>query len=104
MIIGHKSARGGVKHDSVVNRTLEAGVDYTVGLSLKGLTVGEAALSLRGVNVADYAFSGFSYDPVSFTVTWTLNSAIGPDRLMVDLADSVTDQSGLKYETRLSLL
>jgi hypothetical protein len=42
-------------------------------------------LSLTGVNVAQYHFQSFHYDPITFSATWTLNAAINNDRLRIDL-------------------
>src|SRR5262249_51847668 len=42
-------------------------------------------LTLSGVNVASYGFSGLSYDPNMNDATWTLPSALGVDRLMMAL-------------------
>jgi len=58
------------------------------------VTVQQNDLSLRGVNVATYAFSGFSYDAGTFTATWTLADPIGPDKLSIALSDTVRDQTG----------
>ncbi len=68
----------------------------------EAVNVTQGDLSLRGVNVSDYAFSSFSYDPATFTATWTLDLAaqpdgsigIGADRLLIDLEDTVTDTNG----------
>ena len=54
-------------------------------------------LSLSGVNKTAYEFSDFSYDPNTYTATWTLSVAIQKDKLFIDLdgdgLDPVTDTS-----------
>ena len=45
-----------------------------------------ADLSVSGVNTTAYAFSGFSYNPGTFTATWTLAAPIADDYLELDLA------------------
>jgi len=58
-------------------------------------------LSVSGVNTTAYGFSGFAYDPVSKTATWTLDAPVGPDKLLIDLdADGIdpvvdTDESNV---------
>ena len=56
------------------------------------------SLVLTGLNVAQYAVSGFSYAPATFTATWTLSNPINTDKLLVDLHSSgpaaVTDAQG----------
>jgi hypothetical protein len=56
----------------------------------ENVVVAAADLSVSGVNTTAYAFSGFSYDPTTYTATWTLNAPIGDDKLALDL-----DASGL---------
>jgi hypothetical protein len=49
-----------------------------------------ADLSLSGVNVVAYHFSGFQYNSTAHTATWTLNTPIANDRLRLDLdADGI---------------
>ena len=38
----------------------------------ENVAVREEDLSVSGVNTTAYAFSGFSYDPASYTATWTM--------------------------------
>ena len=52
----------------------------------------QADLSLRGVNVANYAISNFSYDAISYIATWTLADPIGADKILVDLTGTVSAQ------------
>ncbi len=66
------------------------------------VTVEQDDLALHGVNVPRYTLSGFSYDPVTFTATWTLALpnqpggvvGIGADKLLIDLFEGVTDLAG----------
>ena len=45
-------------------------------------------LEIRGVNLANYAIAGFSYNSSTFTATWTLDQAVGSDRLVLELNGS----------------
>jgi hypothetical protein len=62
------------------------------------VNVQQASLALTGVNVANYAISGFSYNATTHVATWTLASRIGGDRLHIDLQSTgvaaVTDSVG----------
>ena len=49
------------------------------------VVVTAADLSVSGVNQTAYVFSGFSYDPNTYTATWTLAAPIAKDKLMLDL-------------------
>ena len=49
------------------------------------VVVAAADLSVSGVNQTAYAFSDFSYDPSTFTATWTLAAPLAKDKLMLDL-------------------
>jgi hypothetical protein len=42
-------------------------------------------LVLKGATVTEYAFSGFVYDSVNYTATWTVSGNLGPDKLLIDL-------------------
>ena len=55
---------------------------------------GLASLAVPGVNVASYTVSGFSYDPATFTATWTLAGLLRADRLTLAPAAGVTDPAG----------
>jgi len=50
-------------------------------------------LTVSGVSDT-YALADFSYDPDSFTATWTLAETVGADALQLVLADSVADAPG----------
>jgi hypothetical protein len=66
----------------------------------ENVVVDQTDLLLTGVNVPSYNVSGgtFSYDPVTFTATWTLPQPIGPDKLMLmlnaDGSDPIRDLAG----------
>ncbi|MHB1035357.1 MAG: Ig-like domain-containing protein [Pirellulales bacterium] len=63
----------------------------------EGVMVDKDDLTLTGVNTPNYDLAGatFSYDPASFTATWTLASAISADkfelRLNADAAGFIQD-------------
>ena len=44
-----------------------------------------ADLAVRGVNVASYPVTGFAYEPITHTGTWTLGRSIGNDNIILDL-------------------
>jgi hypothetical protein len=56
--------------------------------------VGLASLPIPGINVAAYTVSGFSYDPATFTATWTLATPLRADRLTLAPAAGLTDAAG----------
>jgi hypothetical protein len=62
------------------------------------VNVQESSLMVTGLNVAQYAFSGFSYNALTYTATWTLAAPIGRDKVLLDLQSSgsagVTDPAG----------
>ena len=64
----------------------------------ENVNVQEASLGLAGLNVAQYAFSGFKYNPATFTATWTLTNPIAADKLQISLhstgAAAVSDAAG----------
>ncbi len=53
----------------------------------ENVVVNQSDLLLTGVNTPSYNVSGgtFSYDPTTFTATWTLPQSIGIDKLMLTL-------------------
>jgi hypothetical protein len=57
-----------------------------------GISSGD--LQLIGINSPTFAFSNFSYNSLTFTATWTLASFLTRDKLLVHLADDVTDLAG----------
>jgi len=56
--------------------------------------VAQDHLALRGVNTTEAGIAGFSYDPATFTATWTFGAALGVDKWMVHLFDLVEDAAG----------
>ncbi|MCX5660871.1 MAG: hypothetical protein NTW19_14290 [Planctomycetota bacterium] len=59
--------------------------------------VSQSDLTVRGVNVPAYAISAFSTGTAadgSFEATWTLDGAVGVDKLLLHLADTVADTGG----------
>jgi hypothetical protein len=53
----------------------------------QAVSVQQDDLHVHGVNVPDYTFSGFTYDPVSHTATWTLanGQSFDTDTLTLDV-------------------
>jgi hypothetical protein len=64
-----------------------ANIDQIKVTFSKNVTVNQSDLLLTGVNVPSYDVGGgtWSYDPGSFTATWTLPQPIGDDKLMLAL-------------------
>lgn len=60
----------------------------------QNVTVAKGDLQLYGVNTAKYSVAGFSYDPMTFVATWTLAAPIGDDKVLIDLADTVSNVNG----------
>lgn len=51
-------------------------------------------LSVRGVNVADYPPTSFTYDPATMTATWTLARPLANDRVTITLDADAADRAG----------
>ena len=70
----------------------------------ENVAVDQSDLLLSGVNTTAYNVSGgtFSYDPTTFTATWTLPQAIGRDKLLLDLnadgSDPIEDSAGNRLD------
>ena len=70
----------------------------------QGVSVQSGDLTVRGVNVRPpgYAIDAFTYDPVSFTATWTFTPAAATDRLVftvdADAAAGVQSLLGLRLD------
>ena len=64
----------------------------------ENVSVLENSLRLTGLSGTSYSFSNFTYDPTTFTATWTLANPLAVDRLHAILAstglNAVTDPSG----------
>ena len=58
------------------------------------VTVPADALSVTGINVADYQPGAVMYDPATFTARWPLGVMPNVDRLQVHLGESVQDVVG----------
>lgn len=58
------------------------------------VTVSQDSLWLRGVNVADYQISSFTYDAATHTGVWTLSAPIQADKLVVSVGGNVSDPLG----------
>jgi Ca2+-binding RTX toxin-like protein len=59
VLIGHRTPRGSWKIDAVASATLDPGVDYVVGLVLRGPTV---SVSLNGQTITSYGYNGTTVD------------------------------------------
>lgn len=55
------------------------------------VVVSPGDLTLAGMNVPEYTFGDFAYDPETLTAVWTLSDPIGSDRLRIALSDTVKD-------------
>ena len=55
------------------------------------VSVQQSSLELRDANAANYAFSGFSYDSITFLATWTLASALPNNKLVMVLDGTPLD-------------
>lgn len=55
------------------------------------VTVPAASLAIRGVNVPNYVVGAPTYNAVTMTATWQLGSVVTADKLLLDLAATVTD-------------
>jgi hypothetical protein len=60
-------------------------IDQVIIKFNQDVNITAADLSVSGVSVVAYHFSGFHYDPVNCTATWTLNNVIDADRVRLDL-------------------
>jgi len=58
------------------------------------VTQGDLLVSGAFVTTYGYAASGFSYDPSSFTATWTLDRSLPAEKVRLQLRDTVHDSSG----------
>jgi hypothetical protein len=59
VIIGHYTAKSGWVKDAVVSKTIDAGVNYTLGVSLKGSTV---SVTFNGNVVLGYVYNADTVD------------------------------------------
>ncbi len=77
-------------------------VDQIVVRFSEGVSVQQNDLVLHGVNTPTYATSGFSYNPTTFTATWTLGEALAADKLLIELAaagaDPIRNAAGVRLD------
>jgi Ca2+-binding RTX toxin-like protein len=59
IIIGHYTKKSGWVNDAVVSKPIDAGVDYTLGVSLKGSTV---SVTLNGQAMVGFAYNAVTVD------------------------------------------
>ncbi|MBC8426980.1 hypothetical protein H8E07_22935, partial [bacterium] len=55
----------------------------------KDVSVIESDMVLYDASASAYAIDSFTYNSSTFTATWALSAPIGPDRLSIDLSDSM---------------
>lgn len=60
----------------------------------QNVNVNQAALALRGLNIANYTASGFTYDASSFTATWNFATPFANERLQGTLNNVTSTQFG----------
>jgi hypothetical protein len=59
VLIGHRTAKGGVVIDASISKPIDTGTDYTLGTTLKGSTV---SVTLNGQMVLSYSFNALAVD------------------------------------------
>jgi len=100
VIIGHYTAKSGWVNDAVLARTIDAGVDYTLGVSLKGSTV--------SVTLNAQAAVGFAYNAVTVDGDFGLLATAGAasfDDVKVKTSDRAFAQaSGAAMEAAAPML
>ena len=89
VVIGHYTAKNGWVIDASVARTINAGTDYTLGISLKGSTV---SVTLNGQAVVGFAFNAVVVDG-GFGVFAT-GGAASFDNVTIKTTDPAFAQSG----------
>jgi fibronectin type 3 domain-containing protein len=77
------------------------GINQIMVRFTEGVTVAQNDLVLAGVNVTSYPFTGFTYDPATFTATWTRTQSIAADKLRLTVNDSVVGLSGTPLDGEL---
>ncbi len=87
VIIGHHTSKHGMSYDAVIEKTLRAGVDYTLSLTLKGSTL---SVSLGGYMVWGHVFNAIIVDGDFGLIAVDGTSSF--DEVMVK-----TDDSAFKY-------
>jgi hypothetical protein len=74
-----------------------SGIDQVTVRFSEAVAVAADDLAVGGVSIAGYGISGFTYDPATFTATWTLTRAVSADKLLLRLdggAGGVRDLAG----------
>jgi hypothetical protein len=71
-----------------------SGIDIVRITLSEDVSVSPWDLALAGVNVTQRFLSGFFYDPVSRSATWTLRDPLGSDKLLLGLNGFVSDEAG----------
>jgi len=60
----------------------------------KDVKLQSSDLHVAGVNVNEYPVHDVTYDPSSFTATWTLSQPVNNDKLLIHVRSRVTDTDG----------
>ncbi|MEX0585953.1 MAG: fibronectin type III domain-containing protein, partial [Pirellulales bacterium] len=71
-----------------------ANIDRIMVRFTEGVSVAATDLVLHGVNTPNYTVGTMSYDPATFTATWSLPTRLGIDKLALRVEDSVLDLTG----------
>jgi len=67
-----------------------AGLNQVSVVFAENVQVASGDLTISGVN-STYTVAGFSYNPSTYTATWTLAAPIDGDKLLLNLSDAVRD-------------
>jgi hypothetical protein len=81
VMLGHRTQNKGWVIDAVTSRTIDAGVDYTLQVTLKGTT---ASVMLDGQTVLGYAYNGVAVDGRFGLLTRAGRSSFDSFRLRTD--------------------
>ena len=73
-------------------------LDQIVIVFSENVDVGAGDLVVSGVNAQAHAIEALDYEPASFTATWTLAGPVSTDRLLLNLADEITDTVGHRLD------
>ena len=55
-------------------------------------------LLIAGVNLASYTVTGMTYDPATYTASWTLSQPIAKDNILLHVSNGVTDAEGQRLD------
>jgi hypothetical protein len=64
----------------------------------RAVTISTGALTVRGVNTPSYSVAPTPSNPAGFTYTWTINTPVTGDRLILDLDDGKVNAAGLMLD------